>query len=308
MPCNKGCFLVNENAVKLILFVLGILFSTSVTAFELADDRGALVQFDQTPKRIISLLPSITETICMLGQCDRLVGVDAFSNYPLSVEHLKTLGSGLSPHIEKIIALKPDLVLIGMSPRAAEHLKSFGLKVFSIEASRYQDVQRMLEKLALILSVPKGQAESLWLGMNEELDALAMALPVVHPKLNVYFEVGSAPYAAGPDSFIGETLKRLGVENIIPARLGAFPKINPELVVRSNPDVMMVSDKNTVHLKDRPGWSQLRAIREGRICYFTEQESDVIVRAGPRLAEGAKAIARCLSKYGYSAVIGLTLQ
>ena len=244
----------------------------------------------------------------MLGQCDRLVGVDMFSNYPSSIRALRTLGSGLQPNIEKIIALKPDVVLIGMSPRAAEHLTSLGLKVFSLEAKKYQDVQRVLEKLALILDVPHIQAETLWSSMNAEVSALALALPVVQPKLKVYFEVSSAPYAAGPDSFIGETLERLGVENIIPARLGAFPKINPELVVRANPDVMMISDKNMLNLSDRPGWSDLRAVREGRICNFTEQESDVIVRAGPRLVEGAKAMARCLANYGYASPVKLTIQ
>lgn len=294
--------------MKLILIILGILFSTSVIAIELVDDRGVLVQFDHTPKRIVSLLPSITESVCMLGQCDRLVGVDSFSNYPLSVLDLRTLGSGLQPNIEKILALKPDLVLMGMSPRAAEHLKSLGLNVFSLEAKKFQDIQRVLEKLAIILNVPQAQAKNLWRAIHEEVDAIARALPVVDPKLKVYFEVSSAPYAAGPDSFIGETLERLGVENIIPVRLGAFPKINPELVVRSNPDVIMLSDRNTLNLSDRPGWSGLKAVREGRVCNFTEQESDVIVRAGPRLTEGAKALARCLARYGNLAPVELTNQ
>ncbi len=294
--------------MKLILILLGFIFSTSAMAFELVDDRGVLVQFDQSPKRIISLLPSITESVCMLGQCDRLVGVDSFSNYPVSVHALRTLGSGLQPNIEKIIALKPDLILIGMSPRAAEHLKSLGLKVFSIEARKYKDMQSVLDKLAVILNIPQTQAENLWLKVSAEVQTIARALPVVQPKLKVYFEVSSAPYAAGPDSFIGETLERLGVENIIPAGLGAFPKINPEFVVRSNPDVIMLSDKNTVNLGDRPGWSGLKAVREGRVCNFTEQESDVIVRAGPRLAEGARAIALCLAKYGYASPIELAIQ
>jgi iron complex transport system substrate-binding protein len=294
--------------VKLFFFILGILFSTSVTAFELKDDRGVLVQFEQSPERIISLLPSITESVCMLGQCERLVGVDMFSNYPLSVHALRTLGSGLQPNIEKIMALKPDVVLVGMSPRATEHLTSVGLKVFSLEAKKYQDVKRVLEKLAVILDVPVSRAETLWSNMNAEVTALAQALPLRQPKLKVYFEVSSAPYAAGTASFIGETLERLGVENIIPARLGAFPKINPELVVRANPDVMMISDKNTFNLNDRPGWSDIRAVHEKRICNFTEQESDVIVRAGPRLSEGARALANCLARYGYARPIELKIQ
>jgi len=291
--------------VKLILIFFGILFSSAVNATELVDDRGVLVKFDQSPKRIISLLPSITEAVCMLGQCDRLVGVDSFSNYPLSVRAFSNLGSGLQPNIERILALKPDLVLIGMSPRAAEHLRSLGLKVFSLEAKKYQDLQFFLEKLAIILDVPVKQAEHLWLNMNEEVGKLASLLPVVEPKIKVYFEVSSVPYAAGPESFIGETLKRLGVENIIPATLGEFPKINPELVVRSNPDIVMLSEKSPSSLTERPGWSGLKAVTQGHVCNFTEQESDVIMRAGPRLAEGAKAIALCLAKYGYSVPVDL---
>jgi len=144
--------------------------------------------------------------------------------------------------------------------------------------------------------------------MDTEVNALAKSLPVVQPKLKVYFEISSAPYAAGPDSFIGEMLDRLGVENIIPASLGAFPKINPEWVLRFNPDVIMLSDKNTFNITDRSGWSTIKAVREGRICHFTQQDADVIMRAGPRLAEGALAIAKCLAQYGYAEPMTLKIQ
>jgi iron complex transport system substrate-binding protein len=110
----------------------------------------------------------------------------------------------------------------------------------------------------------------------------------------VYFEVNSGPYAASESSFIGETLKRLGVQNITPASLGPFPQLNPEFVVRADPDLIMIGDNNLADVVRRPGWAGLRAIRAHRVCAFSPQQSDMLVRPGPRMAEGARLMAQCL--------------
>eukprot|EP01032_Pedospumella_encystans_P038395 gene38395-43495_t len=119
-------------------------------------------------------------------------------------------------------------------------------------------------------------------------------LPAAARGVRVYFEVNSGPYAAGESSFIGETLTRLGARNIVPAALGPFPKLNPEYVVRANPDLIMVSVRSAQGLEQRPGWSTMRAVREGRICRFTAEQSDVLVRPGPRMDEAARLMAQCL--------------
>ena len=106
--------------------------------------------------------------------------------------------------------------------------------------------------------------------------------------------MNSAPYAAGSTSFIGETMARLGVQNIVPPALGPFPKLNPEFVVRANPDLIMVGDRNALGLEQRPGWAAIRAVREKRICVFTTAQSDTLVRPGPRMAEAARTMAACL--------------
>jgi iron complex transport system substrate-binding protein len=110
----------------------------------------------------------------------------------------------------------------------------------------------------------------------------------------VYFEVSREPYAAGAASFIGELLTRLGVGNIVPAALGPFPQLNPEFVVRANPDVIMIGDGSAQGLEQRPGWSSLRALREQRVCSFPPEQADMLVRPGPRLAEAAQLMAQCL--------------
>jgi iron complex transport system substrate-binding protein len=204
------------------------------------------------------------------------------------------LGGGLDPNIEAIIILKPDLVLVGSSPRSSERLRNLGIKVFSVDAKSYADVHRSIEKLATILGVSKSNAQKIWTDMNAKVEWVARSSPHLKANTSVYFEVNRAPYAAGPTSFIGETLQRLGLVNIIPPSQGPFPKINPEFVVRENPDFIMVGDKNYVGMIDRPGWNEIKAIKNGDICIFSEAEADVIVRPGPRMAEGAQAIANCV--------------
>lgn len=278
------------NAWPLMALALGWSFSSH--AVQVIDDRGVTVTFAQTPQRIVSLLPSLTETVCELGQCQRLVGVDRYSNYPASVRNLPQVGGGLDPNIEAIVALKPDVVLMATSSRAGERLRSLGLKVVALEPKSHADVKRVLEKIGLVLQVP--DAQRVWRVIDAGVSAAAQSLPANIGKTRVYFEVNRAPYAAGETSFIGETLKRLGVKNIVPARLGPFPKLNPEYVVRANPDVIMVGDRNHDGMDGRPGWSGIRAIKQRRVCVFTTAQSDVVVRPGPRMAEGARIMAQCL--------------
>lgn len=100
----------------------------------------------------------------------------------------------------------------------------------------------------------------------------------------------------GPKSFIGEVLARLGAGNIITPDLGPFPKINPEYVVRADPDVIMISERNAQGLAQRPGWAAMRALRAQRVCVFSAAQADVLVRPGPRMAEAARLMAQCLEE------------
>lgn len=275
-----------------LCFAVWVVMVGNGHALEVTDDRGVTVSFAQSPRRIVSLLPSLTETVCALGQCDRLVGVDRYSNFPESVRALAQVGGGLDPNIEAIVALKPDVVLMATSSRAGERLQALGLKVVALEPKSHADVKRVLEKLGQLLDVP--DAQRIWRVIDAAVSAAEQSLPPRAKGKRVYFEVNRAPYAAGETSFIGETLSRLGARNIIPASLGPFPKINPEFVVRANPDLIMVGDQNYAGMDGRPGWPTMRAIREGRVCVLSPAQSDVVVRPGPRMAEGARIMARCL--------------
>ena len=263
-------------------------------ALELVDDRGVRVQLDRPPQRIVSVLPSLTEMVCDLGACARLVGVDRYSNHPEAVRRLPRVGGGLDPSIEAIVALRPDLVLLATSSASADRLQALGIRVAALEPKNHADIERVMRALGQVLGV--AHAAQRWEAIDAAVQAVARALPARARGARVYFEVNNAPYAASESSFIGQTLARLGVRNVVPGSMGPFPKINPEFVVRADPDVIMVGDATFAGMAQRPGWSGMRAIRAGRVCVFTPAESDTMVRAGPRMAEAAAAMARCLEE------------
>ena len=278
--------------LRCVAAMLALLGATAVPALQVRDDRGQTVSFARTPQRIVSVLPSLTEMVCELGQCRRLVGVDRYSNYPESVRALPRVGGGLDPNVESIVALKPDLVLLATSSPAAGRLQALGIKVVALEPKSYADVRRVLAQVGLLLEV--SDAQRLWRDIDAGVGAAAASLPASARNMRVYFEVNSAPYAASEGSFIGETLTRLGVKNIVPAALGPFPKINPEFVVRADPDLIMVGDATFAGMAQRPGWTGMRAIKANRVCVFSPEQSDVMVRPGPRMAEAARTMAECL--------------
>ncbi len=275
------------------LAALAWLCATAAQALQVTDDRGVMLSFSQPPQRIVSLLPSLAETVCELGHCGRLVGVDRYTNYPASLQKLPQVGGGLDPSIEAIVALKPDVVLMAKSSRAAERLEALGIKVMALEPKTYADVQRVMLKLGQLLEVP--DAQRVWRAIDAGVSAAAQSLPEQVRGTRVYFEVNQGPYAASEASFIGETLIRLGVKNIVPAKLGPFPKLNPEYIVRANPDLIMVGQSSADGLTQRPGWHSIRAVRERRVCIFPAEQANVLVRPGPRMAEAARLMAQCLS-------------
>jgi len=283
-----------RKVVAVALFGLAAL--APAHALQLTDERGVTVTLAQTPQRIVSLLPSLTESVCALDQCQRLVGVDRYSNYPASVRALPVLGGGLDPNIEAIVALKPDVVLLATSSRASQRLESLGLKVVALEPKNHTDVRRVLKKLGQMLAVPDDTgADRVWRFIDAGVVAAAQSLPLKAKNLRVYFEVNRGPYAAGEASFIGETLTRLGVKNVVPAALGPFPRLNPEFVVRANPDIIMVGSGSMQGMLDYPGWSAIKAVRDKHICVFPADASDVLVRPGPRMAEAARIMAQCIA-------------
>jgi iron complex transport system substrate-binding protein len=261
------------------------------------DDRGRAVTLAAPVRRVVSLLPSSTESVCALGACDRLVGVDRWSNYPAQAAALPRLGGLEDTAIERIVALKPDLVLAAGSSRAIDRLESLGLPVLALEPRGFADTRRVLDAIARALGRP-GEGQALWRAIEARIDAAAARMPASTRGARVYFEVSETPHAAGEASFVGETLARLGLRNVVPAALGPFPQLNPEFVVRAAPELVIGGARNVASMPGRPGWAAIPALRERRACALDPARYDLVVRPGPRLGEAAEAIADCVAALG----------
>ncbi len=283
---------------RALTLLAGGVLALAAYAATAADARGggngAGRDAGRTPVRIVALLPSLSEAVCALGACENLVGVDDYSNWPEALRGLPHLGGLDDVNVERIVALRPDMVLLSGSARVAERLEALGLRVAAIEAHSMHDARRMLERLGQLLG-REVQAAALWRELDAGMNRVAAELPPRARGLRVYFEVSNGPYGASGASFIGELLARLGAVNIVPAALGPFPRLNPEFVVRADPQVLMIGSRNAMPLQDRPGWSAITAVRDGRVCLFSPAEIDTLVRPGPRMVEAAALMARCMA-------------
>ena len=132
--------------MKFLFMLLMLACNFSQAQVAISDDRGVTVLLERPPQRIISLVPSLTEMLCELGACDRLIGTDRYSNYPEQVKSLPKAGGLDDANVELILALKPDIVLLWASARIPQQLESLGLKVIALEPKTLEDVERILKK------------------------------------------------------------------------------------------------------------------------------------------------------------------
>lgn len=280
--------------VGVALFLLGFSLAVFAAPVSVADDRGVIVVFDKPPQRIVSLLPSLTESVCALGKCSALVGVDRFSNWPQSIRDLPKLGGMGDINIERIVQLKPDVVLLEKASPVIARLNGLGIKTFALDVKSMGDEERALQKLDLVL----GTLESgrVWNQIQKEIMRANKQLSTNGGNIRVYFEVNPAPFAAGSTSFIGEILTQLDLVNIIPKSLGPFPKINPEFVVQAKPDIILLTESTAADIQKRPGWNSIPAVSKNRICVFTGNQNDALVRPGPRMGEAALIISDCIQQ------------
>ena len=147
-----------HNVIKLVsivgLFLIGQTWA-SAWPVKLTDDRGRVVQLSKAPQRIISLLPSLSESVCALGACEKIVGTDRFSDFPERLKSLPKLGDLDDLQWERLKALKPDVVLASRAMRQVERLEAMGIQVIALDSKSHQDVERSLRLLAHMLGDPE---------------------------------------------------------------------------------------------------------------------------------------------------------
>ncbi len=278
-------------ALLTVFLALALAFPLTVT-----DDLGRTVTLKAPPKRIVTMLPSVTETVCALGACDRIVATDDFSDWPEGVKRLPKAGGLFNPNPELIVALKPDLVLVSRFGRLYETLERAGLTVYAVRTETYEDIFRTARNLGRLLGLP-GQAERLVAQIQKEVYQEEARAAQAKTRPRVYYEIDPTPYTVGPESFIGVLIAKARGVNIVPRELGLFPKISPELVLERNPEVIVATYPGALDtIRRRPGWDRVAAVRQGRICVFTGGEDSLLSRPGPRVAQGLRLLVDCFHR------------
>ncbi|HET7230444.1 MAG TPA: helical backbone metal receptor, partial [Longimicrobium sp.] len=241
------------------------------SAVQVVDDAGRTVTLPHPARRIVALVPAVTETVIALGAADRLVGRTDYDKGPV-VERLPSVGGGLDPSIEKLVSLHPDVVLGWETSGRTElrdRLTALGIPVFSVKTEDTTDVYRSLRNLGRLMARERA-ADSVAASIRRELDAVRASVAGA-PRPSVFFVVwNDPPMTAGPRTFVSHVVEVAGGKNVFADQQALWPNVSLEEIVRRQPDfvVIPVGEQGTVRmeaLKTAVGWRELRAIREGRI-------------------------------------------
>jgi iron complex transport system substrate-binding protein len=250
--------------------------------------------------RIVSLAPSVTEMLFALGVEDCIVGVTDRCDYPPEARRIECVGGFGAPNVEKLLALAPDLVIAMGLERAdaAAGLRRSGIAVLWVKTGSFSEMFEALREIGREVGKPQ-QADELVAAMQAELEAIAKQHRNTPAKgrPRVFVELWKDPITtAGKGSFVDEIIIRAGGINVAHELDSAYPVISPEKVVEWNPDVIVLGYMNRQGPKetlgDRIGWSDIAAVRSGKI--IDDIPSDLLVRPGPRLIEGVRLLSQRL--------------
>ncbi len=305
---NRTKFFIALIALAMIAITLaGCATPTSVTPtvapssaafpFTLADDAGRQVTMKAAPKRIVSLAPSNTETIYALGRGDQLVGDTEYCDYPPEAKTKPHIGGFSKIDLEKVVGLDPDLVMATNihAKSVVPELEKRGLTVFVIDPKNMGEVISKLTTFGKLLGA-NDEASKLAAQLQSRVDAVAARVATAKTKPRVFYEIDKTLYTPGPGSFIDDMLIKAGGANIAANAKGNFTQLSVETIIAQDPQVIFLGDMNFGETPDklraRAGWSNISAVKSGRIIPLTNE--DVISRPGPRIVEGFEILARGL--------------
>jgi iron complex transport system substrate-binding protein len=310
MPCSfpenrsfHRTLLLSHLKIKL-LFCLLILLSACTTpqqsatksSREITDDAGRRVSLPQQVDRVVSLAPNLTEIVFAMGAGDRLVGRTSYCNYPAEAKAVAEVGDTLHPSLERIISLKPQLVLISTASQLevfTQQLQNQNIAVFVTDPHDLDGVFRSIEQVSLILGHDE-QARLLVQKLRERANAVEEAVKQKQP-VRVFYQLSAEPlYTAGHDAFVTDLIRRAGGISVTAGVSGAWPKYSNESALAAKPEAIILPTGGSMGTGNSTVTEALRqspAVLEGRVYKIND---DHLVRPGPRAVEGLEEMARAL--------------
>ena len=251
------------------------------------------------PKRVVSLLPSNTEIVYELGLGDRLVGVTSYCDYPKEAEKKEKVGDFIHPNFEKIVSLKPDIVLAGVwkSTHIVPRLREAGIDVVEIKLpATLDDIYDTIIEIARVLERPE-EGKKLVEDLRKRVDKVTAKAGQRKKIPSVYIEIDPPNWTISKLSFINDAVERCGARNIFRDVPVSGVQVSWETVFERDPDVMLIFSARKKEIALRPGWSKISAVKNGRI--IDSLGRDFLNRPTPRLVQGMEQFSDLLAKMGY---------
>ena len=264
------------------------------------DDRGVVVRLAAPPRRVVSLAPSLTEIVFLLGRGGSLVGVTRFCNVPPAASTLPKIGGVSDPDVERIVALSPDLVLCttdGNPREKVRALEEMGIPCFAVAPQDLEAVFTAIERLGVLLgAADRGIAEAAALRRRaQRVRAAARGTDGASP--GVLFVVSTAPViAAGEGTFMDELVRLAGGRNAAARFSGRYPRLSVEELVAARPDVIFVAGMAGVERfpPEVTRWKEVPAFRDGAVITL---DGDLVTRPGPRLVTALERVSAALADW-----------
>ncbi|MHB1325180.1 MAG: ABC transporter substrate-binding protein [Thermoleophilia bacterium] len=266
------------------------------------DDAGRTVAIEKNPERLVSLAPSNTEIVFALGLEERLVGDTEFCNYPAAAAQKDKVGgtTGKTISLEKIVSLKPDLVLASnlSGKDLISQLEAQQIPVIVLYPKSLDQIMENIKKVGS-LSGRASEADELVGALKQQMEQVEARAEATSHRPRVLFEIDatdpSRVFTAGPGSFANEMISAAGGSNIAATATGPWPTLSLEEIVAADPEVVISTHPGGAlspeEVADRPGWAGISAVKN-RAIYTVD--NDMVSRPGPRIVEGLAAIANIL--------------
>ena len=265
---------------------------------QVSDDDGHLVSLSQPARRIVSLAPHLTELLFAAGAGERVVGVAAYSDYPAAARALPRIGDSAQLDLERIVALRPDLIVVwrdGNSAQQLDRLATLKLPIYASEIHRMADIESTLRRLGALT----GTADAADRAARTFADTVSQlrARYAAQPPLRVFYQVWHRPLLTiNGQHLISEALALCGASNVFSALPLLTPTISEEAVLQADPDAIVTGSVDPQGPDNLDGWRRLRALRAAREDHLIVVNPDTLHRPSPRVVDGAQELCEKLDR------------
>jgi len=263
----------------------------------ITDAVGREVTFDSRPKRIVSMAPSVTETLFAVGAANRVVGVTTADDYPPEVEAVERVGDYRGPNVEKVLSLNTDLMILSFDGATEGYAEDMAEKTRTkVVVLNPKTVDAAISSVGLVAKLvgEREKGRVVEERLRDELGRIGEKV-AGEPKPTVFYEVWGDPLqTAGPGSFIDDAIRLAEGTNVAADTGDAYPEYSKETLLQRDPDYYLAGRSSGVTVEEisgRPGYPALGAVKDGRVTVVND---DLVVRPGPRIVDGVREIAEAI--------------